>query len=408
MASMVRDIDPSGSSSPQYLTPFGGGLAFSARDDGHGRELWFSDGDSAHRLRDIRPGTAGSDPRQLTVVGDTLFFSANDGARGRELWRTRGTAASTRRVRDIHPGLASSSPDFLTAFKGKVFFAAGDGTHGRELWKSDGTSAGTVMVKDIQAHGSSLYRSGFTLPTPWVVFKDRLYFGVQFDHLGLWRTDGTRAGTKLVIEGVYPQNLLATSVRLYFVGLSGGCAVSEDIYSSDGVSPNPTLVTSYYQDLPIVTFQGRAYYHHGEDTSRRLYRTAGTASSTGPLLPKVALDDGSPLLATGGALFLSQHGGLSISDGTGTGTHALRDAESGFIARVDVVRLNGLWYFPGGFGDAASDLWRTDGTSDGTSMASPVDLDFQHDLRSLVKSGGAVWFTANDSIHGRELWRFEP
>ena len=183
MASMVRDIDPSGSSSPQHLTPFGGGLAFSARDDGHGRELWFSDGDSTHRLRDIRPGTAGSDPRQLTVVGDTLFFSANDGVRGRELWRTQGTAASTRRVRDIHPGLAGSSPDFLTAFKGKVFFAAGDGTHGRELWKSDGTSAGTVMVKDIQAHGSSLYRSGFALPTPWVVFKDRLYFGVQFDHV---------------------------------------------------------------------------------------------------------------------------------------------------------------------------------------------------------------------------------
>ena len=271
------------------------------------------------------------------------------------------------------------------------------------------TSAGTLMVKDIQAHGSSLYRSGFTLPTPWVVFKDRLYFGVQFDHLGLWRTDGTKAGTKLVVADVYPQNLLATSVRLYFVGVStGGCAESQDIWSSDGVSPDPTLVTSYYDEVPMVTFEGRAYFHHGDGTSRRLYRTAGTAASTGPLMPKVALDEGRPLLATGGALFLSQDGGLSISDGTGIGTVALGDTESGFIARVDVVRLNGLWYFPGGFGDAASDLWQTDGTSEGTSMASPVDLDFQHDLRSLVKSGGSIWFTANDSIHGRELWRFEP
>ncbi len=73
-ASIVRDIDPSGSSDPQHLTAFRGGVAFTASDPAHGRELWLTGDGTAKRLKDIAHGTASSSPSELTVVGSTLYL----------------------------------------------------------------------------------------------------------------------------------------------------------------------------------------------------------------------------------------------------------------------------------------------------------------------------------------------
>ncbi|MBX3030644.1 MAG: hypothetical protein KF809_10820 [Chloroflexi bacterium] len=407
-AHMVRDIDPTGSGAPMHLTPFKGGVVFSARDDAHGRELWFATASGAKRLKDIRPGAASSKPDHLTVVGGTLYFSAHDGPRGRELWKTDGTAAGTRLVRDIRPGSKGSRPDTLTAFKGKVFFAAHDGAHGREQWKSDGTKSGTKLVKDLTP-GSSQFVVDYGVPTPWVVFKGRLYFGAQTPRGGLWRTDGTAAGTKRILKNVFPRNLLATSKRLFFVGISPvGCGMEEFLWRSDGTTAGTKPVASHWIFDEVVTLGGRAYFIVGTGNKRRLYRNAGTWLANGAVKPKVAVDDSTGLQVVGGRLFLSQDGGLAISDGTGAGTIPLGDTGSAFRGRVDVVKVGDRWYFPGGFGSHGSDLWQTDGTVQGTTLAAAVDLTGSHDLRTLVRSGGAIWFSADDGTHGRELWRYVP
>jgi ELWxxDGT repeat protein len=53
--------------------------------------------------RDINP-SGSSYPDYLTNVGGTLFFAADDGTHGNELWRSDGTGAGTRLVKDINPG----------------------------------------------------------------------------------------------------------------------------------------------------------------------------------------------------------------------------------------------------------------------------------------------------------------
>ena len=50
---------------------------------------------------------------------------------------------------DIAPGETNSSPSDIIARGNVVFFSANDGVHGVGLWKSDGTQAGTSMVQDI-------------------------------------------------------------------------------------------------------------------------------------------------------------------------------------------------------------------------------------------------------------------
>ncbi len=61
--------------------------------------------------------------------------------------------AETVMVKDINPSDVSGTGVgviLLTDLNGTLFFAADDGIHGWGLWKSDGTEAGTVMVKDIE------------------------------------------------------------------------------------------------------------------------------------------------------------------------------------------------------------------------------------------------------------------
>jgi ELWxxDGT repeat protein len=56
-------------------------------------------------------------------------------------------------VRDIRPGADSSMSDAYAGqffpFRGRVLFVADDGTHGLGLWATDGTAEGTRLVADI-------------------------------------------------------------------------------------------------------------------------------------------------------------------------------------------------------------------------------------------------------------------
>ena len=105
---------------------------------------------SAAMFADIRAGIWGSYPLNLTPSGNTLFFSADDG-HGYELYATDGTPGSAHLVKDVRPGLGGSNPNwFFTADNGVVYFTADDGT-GRALWRSDGTAAGTKKVPGVPA-----------------------------------------------------------------------------------------------------------------------------------------------------------------------------------------------------------------------------------------------------------------
>ncbi|HEX4965558.1 MAG TPA: ELWxxDGT repeat protein [Thermoanaerobaculia bacterium] len=122
---------------PLELVPLGDRLLFSADGgDGHGTELWQTDGTPAGTtlLKDINPGTGSSSPMGLTAAGGRVFFSAHDGLHGFELWESDGTAAGTRMVADLNPGPFSSGPGHFAVSGSNLFFAADDGVTGYEPW----------------------------------------------------------------------------------------------------------------------------------------------------------------------------------------------------------------------------------------------------------------------------------
>jgi len=128
---------------PTGLRAVGRRVAFSGKDDVHGRELWTSDGTAAGTTRiDLWPGPGSSvgfpndplaPPRTFETIGDLLVFSGYDGVSGGELWVSDGTPGGTRRVSDLAvPG--GSDPREIVASGDLVYFSALQMGPGRELF----------------------------------------------------------------------------------------------------------------------------------------------------------------------------------------------------------------------------------------------------------------------------------
>jgi ELWxxDGT repeat protein len=204
---MVRDICPGQcvGISALELVVHQGALYFAANDGVLGLELWRSDGSSEGTVQvaDVRTGSGSSAPVWLFSLGERLLFTASDEA-GRELWSTDGTAVGTSQVLDIHPS-ASSTPGSFVLWKDAAWFTATDGTHGRELWTTDGTPGGTHLVKDVQpgpASGLGLDQTPLTRTFTPAPLDDLLLFPANDGVHGweLWASDGTEAGTELLLD----------------------------------------------------------------------------------------------------------------------------------------------------------------------------------------------------------------
>src|SRR6185436_3274903 len=100
-------------------------------------------------------------------------------------------------VRDVCPGSCSGDWGYeLVESDGILYFQGNDGIHGTELWRSDGTRAGTKMVADV-VPGPDGLPPQFLTPAPGGV-----YFSAADGIHGreLWWSDGTAAGTHMVVD----------------------------------------------------------------------------------------------------------------------------------------------------------------------------------------------------------------
>jgi ELWxxDGT repeat protein len=257
-----------------------------------------------------------------TISGDKMFFIASDSINGYELWLTDGTENGTRLVKNISPKDTSTSIVKIRSLSnGKVYFYLSP--HNQplkvQLWVSDGTEAGTY--------------SFFEAPTISIsidVFNNQMYYYINE---GLWLTDGTANGTKLI------KNLREPNTEL------GGLFT-------------PFAATS--QKFFFSTFASNGY---------RLWVSDGTPQGT--FLPDTSLVSASYLTPLGNKVFFrgvtrnNNKEGLWISDGTPTGTKLLK-----YITSMrNVTILNNKILFAAL--DSLSNnwaLWTSDGTEMGTFM----------------------------------------
>ena len=373
-----------------------------------GVSLWRSNGTSA--------GTAfvspiGSDPfsnggpARLTTAGGRLYFLFDDGIHGYEPWTSDGTEAGTKLLKDVTPGptgtfsAGSTSYASLVGAGGLLFFACpAYSTPGCGLWRSDGTEAGTFQVADLSTISSPVNENG------------TLFFAASDGTHGaeLWKSDGTAVGTVLVRDivpgasGSAPSNLVSHGGALYFRLGSNG-----PIWKSDGTEAGTGLVHSQQGSGPLVSSGDRLFSASGS----QLWASDG--SEPGTILVR---DFGAPFsLSTAatvpGALLLWVDRGVDglelwRSDGTPAGTTLVKtvepgnaDASAGLSVSIPGAAVFLLWGTP-------SPLWRSDGTPAGTySLLEPQFLPNDSHPSYLTDVNGTLLFSAADADHGRELWR---
>ena len=448
---LVKDIYAgSGSTSMTNFFDADGILYFIGNDGVNGEELWKSDGTDAGTvmIKDIEPGLNGSNIRSLAFANNTIYFFAYTTASGISLWKSDGTAGGTDLVKDLSD---SDSPNYLTNVNGTLYFQGYDDNNGAELWKSDGTDAGTVMIKDILPGADGGFPNG-SYPTSLINVNGTLFFSANNElvppGLGptdcattgeLWKSDGTETGTVLVkdiykgIGGSAPEGFILVNGALFFKannGLNGrelwksdgtanGTVLVKDIFTTNG--SRPQMFTPMNGRVYFTAFNGDQGPAYGRGTE--VYQTDGTLENTLQSTWIFTLGGSSPreIINHNGELFISATNGshgyeLWKTDGlglyTGGTTTWVKDINPYLGILEDrgsnpsqLTSVNQLLFFSANDGTNGYELWKSDGTSDGTVMIKNINPTGSSNPSNLRNVNGVLYFTADNGTDGIELWK---
>jgi ELWxxDGT repeat protein len=374
----------------------------------------------AYLVKDFVGGVVGS----TAVARNHLFFGASHETQGAGLWKSDGTPAGTSLVFGMVPGSGSSRSGFITATTDGFITAVNDSVFftSNGIWRTDGTASGTVRLVD------PLWAS---YPFDLTKVNSTLFFASTADIMGssttgLWKSDGTPAGT--VLLHWHPHaigSLTRVQGHLFYTAIE--TEHSWGLWVSDGTAAGTMQLmvftnesTSYRPNEPLIrtltAVGGRLFFSaYTSGQGYELWQSDGTIAGT--VRVSAALPASVPwaIADIQGTAFmllndLDQRAALWRSDGTAAGTTVVktfapeqRPYDPGFL-----VNLNGIAVFPlktiGALPDELIiELWRSDGTSEGTVAVKAVSI--RDGIRPSV-SCGKLFFTAYgfDGLSGDDLW----
>lgn len=361
--------------------------AITERDN---EELCVTDGtDAGTKLfAEIRPGPSGSRPRILTPLLNRLVFFADNGVTGFEPWSTDGTTAAL--VADVRPGATSSETPFgfnaqvITRFDNQpltLLFAADDGAHGAELWRTDGTAAETALVKD------------------WVV--------------GPGSSDPQPVGA-VSISAIYSFVSPATGREPGMVSLGGGVAIPLGDINPGSASSDPGFFLTNGSD---IYFTAKTLAN-----GRELWRTT-LGGATAALVADLAPGATDSVLQ---AAFAMPTYFLLSADVGGIGSELYRSVPGGATGLLKDINpgapgsgparyfvYSNTIFFEATTADTGTELWRTDGTANGTMLFKNIGDDVPSGIATgqpyIAGSDGSLWFAAcadgNNYGAACGLWR---
>lgn len=345
----------------------------------------------------------------IVAAGSRVFFRALDanavGRTAAQLWVSDGTVAGTQALRDLRPGLVDPRFDWLTAVGNAVVFAADDGMVGLEPWQSDGSVAGTRVAANVHTSGST--RGAGSSPT--------FFLPARAATVPLAELVPGAGGSRLVALG-------GSLGEALFVSVPGG-SLRAEYDASDGTGAGtrrlstasllgePVASTVVADgDVGVIAFAARLDPFGSSPLDWTLARFAGAGVKILGALPlgttphALTLVAGVPFFAattpgTGTELWIHGRTPQPIFD--------IHPGPAGSAPGASLrIELGGALLFSADDGVHGNELWRCDGSVAGTRLL--ADLwpgATSGNPRESVRFGERVLFVADAPASGAELWQ---
>ncbi|MDP2161209.1 MAG: T9SS type A sorting domain-containing protein [Flavobacterium sp.] len=268
----------------------------------------------------------------------------------------------------------------------KMVFSYFTPEFGSELWVTDGTASGTQMLADIITGPNS---SNPILSKTYVI-DDVLYFRGANTPNSVWRTDGTPQGTFQLVNN--NQIFDATG----FVKCNGFILFASKIGGNDTLWRLWRMTTFPNSELPIInTFDGKVINNI-------------TLNSV------VKLNESTVMFGAN-----TNQDGWAIFGTTGATTEMIIDLYQGNNSTYNNYRqinsprnIDGKIYFSGFQEATGFELWTSLGSASSTNLLKDINpnntiVNAGGSPSAFTKVGNTIYFTANDGINGREVWKTE-
>ncbi|WP_221392200.1 ELWxxDGT repeat protein [Dyadobacter sp. NIV53] len=378
----------------------------------------------------------------ILAINNSIYFSVISSSGSHQLWKTDGTVAGTVLVKEISNNIlgATGAFDFFN-FNGTLYFLSGVRYSGQEnfqLWKSDGTAGGTVpgpafgdRFRPVAFNGYMYFSENnvlkrtdgaiitaiktFTFLDDPIVVGTNIYFSAQDGTTGaeLWKSNGTAAGTVLVKDinpgtniSSFPAYLSNANGTLYFSAVTAANN-GRELWKSNGTAAGTVLVTDVFSggdgNVREVTVVGNQVVFTGNNSSGpKLWKSDGTSGGT----QVIANFYSTQLVNAGGTVFfsgtetivtrlyktnLTPASTIAVSPLTGPGSQPQK-----------MFDLNGTGYFTADNGINGRELWKTDNTNAGTVLVKDIlPGSGSSNPDQLTNVNGTLFFVAN----AQEIWK---
>lgn len=420
--------DNPGSSEPKYYTKMGQYVYFSARANNDGFELWRTDGttEGTQLVKNINESARhGSGPHSFNVINDKLYFVAIGSEEG-TLWKSDGTEAGTVLLEGIFPQSLNSqgmkaigdslyfgmrdddgrinlwisdgtelgtrmintdhlavdyslSPEYFEEWKGEVYFAANDSMKGKEIFKTDGTEEGTMLAVDVMHDISSNPRQFYS-------YGDQVMFTTTNSNNSwkVWLTDGTREGTDSISNLIPGINIGKVSIGdYYYFEAKESINGPAGLWKTDG-TPDGTMLLREFAQISMIRQHNEHIFIYAMDLEHgsQIWKSDGTTEGTTIAFnenPETEQFQVSDIASSGNRLFISAAidsvgTELYVADRSLTHLDLVKDIAPGHSNSVPLILydVGGLLFFAANDNVHGYEMWRSDGTEDGTYMLKDI------------------------------------
>lgn len=355
-------------------------LVFKGDSDEEGEELYIYDGiNDPVQISNLKPGTEDSFQylrQRYFTLDDKFYIVANDGETGMEWWVYDGTNPIYL-LSDLTEGNNSSEPSMPIELNDKLYFRVWDPTIGYKLWEYDGINPPQIIT---QIGGDINYTIG-----NFCKYDNILYLEKNGDAPEIWKYNGVDSPT-LLSELTYNNDTIR-SIKIF--GYNNKLCIF-------GI--NPITTGSYYGDLELWECDETG-------TTIKIATLYNNDSYSGIDVIDIAFINNKLIMALS---YEDDGGEVCVYDGSNI--EVIATVPFNGYYEQDILAVGDTAYFQNYDETNHVELWGYNGIAEPFLVSDIKEGDTyfngSSNPRQFIEFNNKLLFTAEDNIHGRELWQY--